>query len=58
MSEIDRQLLKLPNLEDNIKGLVIPTLNFYLNSNQFDVYLSLVSQKRRLGKSWEQWPIS
>lgn len=36
MPEIDRQLLKLPNLEDNIKGLVIPILNFYLNSNQFD----------------------
>ena len=37
MPEIDRQLVKLPNFEDNIKVLVIPTLNFYLNSNQFDV---------------------
>jgi hypothetical protein len=40
MPEIDRQLLKLPNQEDNIKTLVIPTLNFYLNSNQFDVLVS------------------
>lgn len=36
MPSIDRQLEKLPHFEDNLKNLVIPILNFYLNYNQFD----------------------
>ena len=39
MPEIDRQLEKLNNFEENIKTLVIPTLNFYLNYNSYDVDL-------------------
>jgi hypothetical protein len=37
MSEVGRQLQKLPDFEENIKGLLIPVLNYYLNLNQLDV---------------------
>jgi hypothetical protein len=33
MPEIDKQLQKLPEFEENIKNLLIPILNFYLNLN-------------------------
>ena len=58
MPEVDRQLLKLPNLEDNIKGLVIPTLNFFLNSTQFDVPIPRISPRRRPARNWGQWRTS
>ena len=54
MPEIDRQLSKLPNFEDNIKNLVIPTLNFYLNSNQFDVFLLLFRPRKKLVNNLER----
>ena len=41
MPSIDRQLEKLPHFEENLKNLVIPILNFYLNYNQFDVSIFL-----------------
>ena len=36
MGEIDKQLQKLPDFEENIKNLLIPVLNHYLNLNQLD----------------------
>lgn len=51
MPEIDRQLEKLPNFEDNIKTLVIPALNFFLNYNQFDVFLSLSRPRKKPAKN-------
>ena len=42
------------NFEDNIKNLVIPALNYYLNSNQFDVNFSLSRQKNKPDENLEQ----
>jgi hypothetical protein len=47
MPEIDRQLQKLPNFEENIKSLLIPTLNFYLNLSELEVRSNLVRLRRR-----------
>lgn len=53
MPEIDHQLEKLPNFEENLKNLVIPALNFYLNYNQYDVDANLFRPKRKLGVNSE-----
>ena len=50
MSEIGKQLQKLPDLEENIKNLLIPILNFYLNLNQLDVVNTLWKAKEQAGK--------
>lgn len=50
MSEIGKQLQKLPDYEENIKNLLIPILNFYLNLNQLDVITILSKAKEQAGK--------
>lgn len=56
MPEIDRQLEKLPNFEDNLKTLVIPALNFYLNYNQYDVHINSFRPRKRQGENSAQSP--
>jgi hypothetical protein len=51
MPEIDKQLEKLPDFEENIKVLLIPTLNYYLNLNQLDVRTIKFRQKNSQAKS-------
>lgn len=47
MPEIDKQLEKLNDFEDNIKNIIIPVLNFYLNYNQLDVITLLPRPRSR-----------
>lgn len=55
MSEIGKQLQKLPEFEENIKNLLIPILNFYLNLNQLDVDHTWLRQKSKQVKNWAYW---
>ena len=52
MPEIDRQLEKLNNFEENIKNVVIPTLNFYLNYNIYEVPHFLNRQRKKQANNW------
>jgi hypothetical protein len=45
MPEIDKQLEKLKDFEDNLKNIIIPVLNFYLNYNQLDVITIQIQAK-------------
>lgn len=50
MPEIDKQLEKLKDFEDNLKNIIIPVLNFYLNYNQLDVTYIQIQAKEQAGK--------
>lgn len=58
MPEIDKQLEKLKDFEDNLKNIIIPVLNFYLNYNQLDVTSTSYRPKNKQGNNWEISPIN